>query len=72
MKVGYARVSKHEQNLEAQFDALHRAGCEKIIAEKVTTRKEERKKLKETLAWLRPGDTVVCTGCSDGTENIAR
>ncbi len=61
MKIGYARVSKYEQNLEAQLDALQKAGCEKIISEKVSTRKEDRKKLREMLLWLRSDDVLVCT-----------
>jgi len=61
MRVGYARVSTHEQNLEAQLDALQQAGCDKIVSEKVSTRKEEREKLNEVLAWLRVGDILVCT-----------
>jgi len=60
MKVGYARVSTHEQNLEAQLDALRQAGCDKIVSEKVTTRKEARLKLNEVLGWLRSGDVLVC------------
>ena len=50
MKIGYARVSTHEQNLDAQLDALQRAGCGKIVWEKVSTRKEDRPKLKELLS----------------------
>lgn len=61
MRVGYARVSTHEQNLEAQLDALQRIGCDKIISEKVSTRKEEREKLNEVLNWLRTGDILICT-----------
>lgn len=61
MKVGYARVSTHEQNLEAQLDALRRAGCDKIVSEKVTTRKAVRPKLNEALSWLRSGDILICT-----------
>jgi DNA invertase Pin-like site-specific DNA recombinase len=61
MKIGYARVSTHEQNLDVQLDALQRAGCGRIVQEKVSTRKEDRLKLKELLSWLRAGDVLVCT-----------
>ena len=30
MKIGYARVSTREQNLDMQIIALENAGCEKI------------------------------------------
>ena len=31
MKVGYTRVSIHEQNHDLQIDALRAAGCERIF-----------------------------------------
>lgn len=70
MKVGYARVSTHEQNLEAQLDALRLSGCDKIVSEKVTTRKITRPKLNETLTWLRAGDVLVCTKMDRLARNI--
>ena len=38
MLVGYARVSKDEQNLDLQKDALLSGGCEKILVDHVTGR----------------------------------
>ncbi len=59
MKIGYVRVSKHEQNEALQIDALKEAGCEKWFVDKITGSKAERKGLNEALAYLRPGDTFV-------------
>lgn len=57
---GYARVSKDEQNLDLQLDALKRAGCVRIFTDKLTgTTFEERKKLQEALAYLNKGDTLI-------------
>ncbi|MFL5663332.1 MAG: recombinase family protein, partial [Ktedonobacteraceae bacterium] len=59
MKIGYIRVSKHEQNEALQRDALREAGCEKYFSDKMTGAKFERKGLEELLAFMRSGDTVV-------------
>ena len=59
--VGYARVSKGEQNLNLQIDALQTAGCSKdnIFTDKISGAKEERSGLKKCLLRLSPGDTLV-------------
>ena len=36
MKIGYARISTLEQNLDLQVDALKKEGCEKIITDEVS------------------------------------
>ena len=42
MKIGYARVSTREQNLDMQVIALEEAGCEKIYEEVVSGVKADR------------------------------
>lgn len=59
MKIGYVRVSKHEQNEALQRDALKEAGCEKYFSDVMTGSKFERKGLEHLLAFARPGDTVI-------------
>jgi DNA invertase Pin-like site-specific DNA recombinase len=59
MQVGYARVSTEEQNLSLQLDELKKAGCEKLFTDEMSGAKRERPGLKEALAFMRPGDTLV-------------
>ncbi len=61
MLIGYARVSKNEQNLDLQRDALRKAGCQAadIYTDKITGTKQERAGLNAALSHLRPGDTLV-------------
>lgn len=44
MKIGYARVSTEEQNLNRQIDILKQIGCDRIYEEKVSGIKKEREK----------------------------
>jgi len=47
MKIGYLRVSKHEQNEALQKDALQEAGREKYFSDIVTDSKFERDLIRE-------------------------
>ena len=59
MKIGYARVSTTDQNLNLQIDALEKAGCEKIYQEKASGAKSERPELDEMMKNVRRGDVIV-------------
>jgi len=60
--LGYARVSRREQNLDRQIDALREIGISKkhLYCEKVTGTKN-RPELNRLLDDLEEGDTVVVT-----------
>lgn len=59
MLVGYARISTLEQNLDLQRDALLSAGCEKVFTDIASGIQDNREGLKETLNYLRSGDTLI-------------
>ena len=62
MKVGYARVSSVDQNLDVQLEILKSFGCKKIYQEKVSgTSTQGRNKLKECIEFVREGDELVIT-----------
>ncbi len=63
MKIGYARVSTADQNLDLQTDALKQAGCEKIFADhSVSGARAERPGLDEALEQIRKGDALISEG----------
>jgi hypothetical protein len=59
MRIGYARVSTRDQNLELQLDALDKAGCQRVFTDKLSGAQVERRGLKEALSHLREADTLV-------------
>jgi DNA invertase Pin-like site-specific DNA recombinase len=59
LRIGYARVSTHEQNLEMQLEALKKTGCKRIFTDKLSGTQVERPGLKEALSQLRQADTLV-------------
>jgi len=58
-RVGYARVSSRDQNLDVQMDKLK--GCDKIFQEKVSGVDQHRSELKSCLDYVRGGDVLVIT-----------
>lgn len=60
-KVGYARVSSSEQNLDRQLDQLLAAGASQIYKEKVSGSTRQRPQLEEVLRYLRKGDQLIVT-----------
>ena len=62
MKIGYARVSTEEQNLDLQIEALTEAGCDRIITDQAqsgATAAESRAGFAEAIELLGEGDLLV-------------
>jgi DNA invertase Pin-like site-specific DNA recombinase len=59
MKIGYARVSSNNQDLELQKQALEKAGCKKIFSEFISGKDNNRGQLNSMLDSLREGDIVI-------------
>ena len=58
-QVGYARVSRADQDPQLQIDALKRAGCTKIFVDHMTGSHMDRPQLTAALEYVRRGDTLV-------------
>src|SRR5574337_62502 len=56
-KIGYARVSSKEQNLDRQLQALE--SVSKVFSDKLSGATTERPQLKAMLDFIRDGDIVV-------------
>lgn len=57
-RIGYARVSTKDQNLDLQLAELEKAGCEKVYSEHKSGLKA-RLELAEAIKYLRKGDVLV-------------
>ena len=56
-KIGYARVSSKEQNLDRQLQALE--SVSKVFSDKMSGATTERPQLQALLDYIREGDIVV-------------
>lgn len=59
MKIGYARVSTQDQNLDLQKDALDKAGCKKIFVDEISGTVAKREGLEKAKEVLRKGDVLI-------------
>jgi DNA invertase Pin-like site-specific DNA recombinase len=60
VKIGYARVSTEDQNLDLQIAALESAGCSRLFSDHgISGSQFARPGLKSALEVLAPGDTLV-------------
>lgn len=60
MKVGYARVSTADQNLDRQLEELKKAGAEKIFQEKLSGKTmTNREELTRAFQFLREKDVLI-------------
>lgn len=59
MKIGYARVSTDDQNLDLQIDALKAAGCERIYSDTMSGGTTTRPEFDKMMDALRPGDVLA-------------
>lgn len=59
MKVGYARVSTDDQNLDLQIQALRADGCELIHEDRASGASQDRRGLKNALDRCAAGDVLV-------------
>lgn len=58
-RIGYARVSTDDQNLDLQLDALAKAGCDTVYQEKASGKSAKRPELDHCLKAMRQGDTLT-------------
>ena len=67
IRIGYARCSTAQQELEIQIDALERANCKRVFSEKISSRVKVRPEFEKALALARdikqaaPGQPVTFT-----------
>ncbi len=70
MKIGYARVSTKDQNLDTQINELKLLGCEKIYFDKASGRSKEREEFKKLLEDIRESDTLIVTNLDRLSRNL--
>lgn len=59
MKIGYARVSRDDQNPQYQHDALTASGCSAVYEDRISGAEFDRAGLDQALSALEPGGSLV-------------
>lgn len=61
-RIGYARVSTNDQDLQVQLERLRSEGCDIVRSEKVSgSSREGRAELETVIEFLREGDELIVT-----------
>lgn len=60
-KIGYARVSSYEQNLDRQIQKLEASDVKKVFMDKLSGKDTKRPGLNSMLEYIREGDVVTVT-----------
>ena len=63
-KIGYARVSTLEQNLDRQADALEALNLDRVFSDKMSGKTADRPGLQSMLDFLREGDVLYVESIS--------
>lgn len=69
MLVGYIRISTVSQNTARQEVLMQELGVEKIFVDRLSGKNTDRPQLKEMMAFVRQGDTVVVESISRFARN---
>jgi len=71
MKIGYARVSTHNQNLDRQLGALNAAGAQRIFREKASGKTiKDRPQLEKAIDALGTNDVFIIAEWDRATRSM--
>jgi len=74
-RIGYARVSTKEQNIDSQLDQLAKAGCVKVITDTIGGTTKDRPGWNELMELARSrcvGHTIVVSGAGCSSIHLRR